>query len=453
MLATTGCSIDHAPEAIVRSEQAATFLWVGDTELRIGDTAIPFDMAPAGRDLSIVTHTYPPGAAATVDVFWADPTFESIESVAMQIDAEGAGPFGNNTRWRATVPAASLEGAGDRQLWVRAVTTDGAEAWDSQDGANYSLRPQSYSVGWIGGFGSYRFVNRQYSRADTDFGPDFAMSTGCQNSGASGSSYFERAFLVWAPGLTDRTFSSDSERDAAAAILDVELFTDARANGWTGVPARFVRQQGNDFLYTFQLVSFRPNSNCIEDVADGRYGFKLRASVDGGASWFWRGTDNGPLGGFDLPVNYGRECSYFGDPMQCRPTGDSPTTRQIRQSGLGAVIDFGPVAAGGSSTFSVAIGGFEPAYELSNLRLEGDADQFRVELYDIAEGRYLEPGESFVLDELRRVNVIVVYAPTRSAPVALPHVATVVWDETALRAGPPASPREIRGLYLRGQAP
>jgi len=304
--------------------------WVGNSHLRLSGTAIPATLAPAGQPLQIYVETYPMGAAAKVELFWADASYGKTSSAVMKLDSDFTGAYGANSMWAATIPASDVKAGAALHYWVRAVDHSNATLWDSAGGSNYTLTPRAFPVGWAGGFGAYRPVSREYLEGKL-WSADGSTATGCDNGGASMSSYLARAVRVYVPGLTDRAYASDDDRKAAASILRAEVWTDA-ASGWGSRPASFSAQVGNDFVYTF--LTFNDlcaggGPNWGARISDGTYGLKLRFSTDGGQTWFWRGSDNGPVGGANLKLLFGGACGYFNGP--CPRTSSngiavSPTT-------------------------------------------------------------------------------------------------------------------------------
>lgn len=287
--------------------------WVGDTHLRLGTQTIHPDLAPAGQDLQIYTQTYPQGPM-NVELFYTSD-FSRVNTVTMELDRDGAGNNGNNSQWKATLPASAVVDGQTLHYWIKASDTWGAVRWDSRDGANYQLKPRSYKVGWAGGFGSYRPTNNDY-REGSLFQADGSTSIGCWNHGASASSYVVRAVRVYVPGLTDQ---ADVPANAST-ILRAELYTNLTENnaGWRAFPATFAKKQGNDFIYTFMAFGDLCGGGvepAAQRYADGAYAMKVRFSTDGGQSWYWRGLENGS----DIPVNFRARCDYFGNPTDCIP--------------------------------------------------------------------------------------------------------------------------------------
>lgn len=441
LLAPAACVTDDgAPASTGLESGGGALTWVGDTHLGVAGVWLPPTLAPAaGHRLDVYTQTYPIGSAARVDLYWLDGS-GAVDSAPMVVDADGVGSYGNNTQWRASLPGDVMVDGQTVQYWIRAQGQDGRVLWDSRYGDNYRVEARRYDIAWMGGLGSWRPVSGDYVEGGL-FNRDGATATGCWNHGVSTSSYRERAVRVWAPGLTDRALD-DAELEAASAMVDVELYTDAGTSGWQARPARFAERRGNDFVYSFRFVDFTPV--CIDGLGDGTYAFKLRGSTDGGAHWFWRGSANGPGGGDDLLVQYAARCSYFDDPTDCIPT-ETPLTHRITG---GPVVVWNGTSIGATSTFTRELPGDGTApVTVRNIALRGpDADQFGLELFDVTHGSYVDPAGPFNLDAGDELRVIVVHRPTVASPGSLPQQATVTWVEEG--AYGPA--RTIQGIYLRG---
>jgi len=422
--------------------RAPELAWVGDTHLRVDEHYIPSELTPANRDLEVYTQTYPVAAAQRVELFWADEDYASIQSVAMTGDAEWVGDNGNNAQWKATIPAGDMNAGRAVHYWIRADDSAGNVLWDAGDGANYTVVPRSFDVVWVGGLGNYRPSSDAY-REGGNFNDDDSTSTGCNNHGASISSFSARAVRVYVPGLTDRDFG-DGELEGAARLLRVELYTDASVDGWTAMPARFARVQGNDFIYRFQWVRFGPPS-CIPGLAAGNYGFKIRVSGDGGETWFWRGSEDGPAGGDDLVVQYSGGCSYFNNPFSCLPTTTDITSRL---GGRAANVRLDAASTGAVVTHTRTLSS-SSLRTLGELELVGaDADLFALALFDDATGAALELSVSHEIGPDRALRLEVSYAPTRANRGALPHQADVHWRE--VQTTPYAMETAATGMYLRG---
>jgi len=435
LLVAASCGLDNTPSDRQAVNSSGTALsWLGDTHLRVANVWLPPSVAPAaGRDLTVYTQTYPIGAAATVELYWANADYSAVEHVAMVPDADGVGTYGNNSQWQGAIPAAAMTGGAQVHYWIRAADTLGNVLYDSRSGADYEVTARRYQVGWIGGLGSYRPINGDYT-VGALFNADESTSTGCWNHGVSASSYRARAARVWIPGLTDREWN-DQERAAVTAMIRFEVFTDARTEGWSAIPAQFVRREGNDFLYQFRFVSFNPG--CVLGLDDGTYEFKLRASTDDGASWLWRGDDAGR----NLRVQYAASCSYFNDPFDCIPTG----TMLIHTVAV-VVQAYRDTPIGATSTFTRELTGTDPPITVANIALSGpDADQFSLQVVDVGTGDYVDPAGPFVLGDGDQLRLVLVHAPTVASPGVLPQQASITWTETDVTG----QSRAATGIYLR----
>lgn len=443
VLALGGCALDDTTShETFAANGGGAIEWVGDTHLRVGETWLPPTITPAaGRDLDVFAQTFPVGAARTVELFWADADYGQIDSVEMTLDADWVGLYGNNSQWRAAIPSDALATDADTHYWIRAEDFEGNVLYDSQSGGNYHVRARRYDVGWIGGLGSYRPINGDYVVGGL-FNDEGSTSTGCWNHGVSASSFRARAARVWIPGLTDRGLD-DAELAAVRSMVRFEVYTDARDGGWTGIPAQHVRREGNDFLYQFMFATFNPG--CVIGLGDGTYSFKLRASTDDGASWFWRGTDNGPSGGDDLLVQYAARCSYFNNPFDCIPT-ETDLTRALPG---GPVQEWHGTTLGATSTFTKELIGGDNPVTVADIQIVGpDADQFWLDVVDVATNEYVDAAGPFEMTDGDELRLVLVHAPTTASPSAvLPHQATVVWTETT--NGPPQT-RDVTGIHLRG---
>lgn len=288
--------------------------WVGDTHLRINEQTIPADLVPAGQSLEVYTQTWPMGAAERVTLHWATANSSQLGSATFRFDQDHAGPNANNTQWKTLIPAEQVIAGQPLTYWVSATDSQGKTLWDSRDGANYTLTPRAFPTPTVTAYGSWRPTDRSFTAGGL-FVQGGATATGCENHGASLSSYVERAVRVHVAGLTDRAYPDDAARRAASQILRADVQLDAnvpQANS----SLQFQTQQGGDFIYSF----FSFNRFCSSGVevssvlGDGRYAWRLRFSLDGGRS-FSQTQDWG--------LQFGRWCSYFGDPFGCHPPSNT----------------------------------------------------------------------------------------------------------------------------------
>ena len=420
-------------------------IWAGDTHLRLNGTFIPADLAPVNQPLEVYTQTYPVGAATKVDLFYANNSLSWIVNATMLLESDFVGEFSQNSQWKALIPAELMNSGETINYWIRAEDSVGNIIWDSRNGQNYQVTPKSFNIAWVGGFGSYRPVDNGYSEGGF-FNEDFSTSTGCWNHGASLSSYRERAVRVYVPGLTDRYFENEDHIRAASNVLKAEVYNNADIDGnWTTNSASFVKKEGNDFIYSF----FSFNSLCSnysygdEHLGSNRYEFKVRFSSDGGENWFWRGSENGPIGGDNLILIYDADCSYFGDPFDCIPkTTGAHLSRQTEPNNLKFELD------GNNSV--VLTSSLENKYSeatIKNIRIKGpDADLFTLVVTNADTDEGLDLSTDYIVVKGSKLDFTVTYKPNESTPYHLPHMAEVVWNESAISS--PVS--EAVAIHLRG---
>ncbi len=303
----------------VRISAPSPLQWLGDTQARQYGLDARAGSVAANHQLQIVTQTYPADAQANLTLYYADASYKTIRSIPMMLDADGVGANRNNAQWVAAIPGGDVKAGQIVKYWIRGDDASKTVNWDNNAGQNYTVTPKAMTVEWIGGFGGYRPIYNEYFEHSSFFDTDLATATGCWNHGASLSSYSSRAVRVNVPGITDRVFASDEDARKAASLLTVEAFTNAHANrDWAAYPARFAHQVGADFVFTF----FEYTDVCAgggdlsRGVADGEYEYKIRASADKGASYAWRGADDGA----NLKLHYAVGCSYFNNRNDCMST-------------------------------------------------------------------------------------------------------------------------------------
>jgi len=99
---------------------------------------------------------------------------------------------------------------------------------------------------------------------------------------------------VFVPGVTDKAWPEAQARRIAEKFLRVEvasdLFSKQPGGAWSGQPMEYATRLGNNFVYAFKVYA---GSGASYGIPDGVYGYKFRASCDGGATWTWLGTDAG----------------------------------------------------------------------------------------------------------------------------------------------------------------
>ena len=138
--------------------------------------------------------------------------------------------------------------------------------------------PAVYAIGWAGGWNAWR-GHDCHEVAGLDDPARFEKSGAGHDCMAIGA-------RVWVPGLTDADLPA--ERVRAEVVTDLG-FGEALAEpqSW---PLTFAGRVGNDYRFRWDLaqrVSMSPR---------GDYRFKLRFSVDDGATWTEVGTGDGPGG-------------------------------------------------------------------------------------------------------------------------------------------------------------
>lgn len=442
---------------------APALLWVGDTWLGVSGGWISPRMIPADNAVEVCTQTFPADAAQRVELHWRTPSDGDGGVIPMRHELDGAGPFRDNRQWVATLPADRVR-AGDAVVyWIRAEGAGGEVLWDSAGGANHAFTPQRFTVAWVGGFGQWRPTSGSYSPGGL-LNDDGTTAIGCENHGASLSSYVERAVRVYAPGLTDHAYASDEQRRAAARILRGELCTDASPEGWIAVPLAFRAQVGHDFVYSYlsynQMCS--SGSDLAKGLADGRYGYKLRFSTDAGATWVERGY--GADGAEPIPLQFAVSCSYFNDPYDCHPPSSSYYSFTWTGGSTPAggwppawVMRFSGVRPGGTAAdWRVLTNKTASALALTRLALTGpDAALFTLALADPVSGAPIAAGSRITLAPHEGVRLDVTFAP-QAASGTLPFMAAVsAWrEEIPAGAGGPAVAALVDSLvYLRAHVP
>jgi len=419
----------------------APLSWLGDTYLGLEGSYLPADLVPAGRAVQVFAQTYPMGAAAKVELFWADASFSSIQSATMRLDMDFAGGYGANSQWITELPAEALRVGETVHYWLKATDHGGAELWDSRNGQNYQVQPRRFDVVWAGGLGSYRPTSGDYVVGSL-FMDAGSTAPGGWNHGASMSSYRVRAVRVYVPGLTDRSFGTDAEVKTAAALLTVQAWTNA-SGSWGAMPAQFQKKVGNDFLFGFfSFNDFCSGGGGSNGFADGNYEYKVRFSTDGGASWTWLGRADGS----SFHLQFGVRCRYFTEPFDCIPTETTLTRSFEGGFGTANLVKLETSAGVAVTDARVLTNGTGYQAQLSNIRVAGsDAALFSLSAFD-AEGEPLSLAGTLALEPGQQVRFEITYlSPTVSG--VLPHAAALVWDESTY--GPPGPTGGI-ALHLRG---
>ncbi len=293
--------------------------WIGATELRI----VPNDWEPsrprepdlvlAGQDLPVTTRTFPMGGTTAPTLHWSVDGGASGD-VEMELVANGAGPYGNDSEWMGALPGDVVGAGAVVRAWVSATDATGAALEEKTDGGArrvLEIRPKRLEAQWGGGWGSFRPSSREYREGGLFHatGAERETTLGCNNHGASLSSYVERVARLWIPGVSDRAYPSEDAMRAHATLARAEVVT---GSGQT-LRARFVGKQGNDFVFGFLAFT----DLCMGDgpLTEGDHDFRLRVSLDGGATY--RTFGDGDDGASPLTLHFRRSCSYFDDPNDC----------------------------------------------------------------------------------------------------------------------------------------
>jgi hypothetical protein len=268
--------------------------WAGDTRLAYGGLPIATDLIAAGRPLQVYTQTYPQSTNATVELSW-----QTRSGTKSSVRMVPAGTFGNNDQWVGEIPTQALVDGEELKYWIRAVDGFGNERHDSANGANFSITPRTFTVGWIGGFGSYRPSSGAYLEGGLFTG--LSTSTGCVNQGVGLSGYRSRAVRVYVPGLTDRSYANADERRAAASLLQVAVWSPR--GSWPLMSSRMLAQVGDDFVYGMLEYTDLCNGGGGGNVRDGVHPYHVVASTDSGSSWAVRGESEELDGVTSLSAN------------------------------------------------------------------------------------------------------------------------------------------------------
>jgi hypothetical protein len=198
------------------------------------------------------------------------------------------------------------------QFWFSNTDRAGCSAWDSNFGNNYVfdiVAPQAASpaVGWAGDFD---FVIA-WGNGDTRHGDRDPAYYWNSMEGAPSSSRVE--VQVWIPGITDQVYANDEAvRTAAQSRVKAEVLTDALAGAaWGAQDLRFVRKQGNNFLYAFDFWRMRYQIYHNPPIADGLYHYFFRFSTDSGVTWYEAGKQGDRTRRFVVAQQ--QDCTLFPD--------------------------------------------------------------------------------------------------------------------------------------------
>jgi hypothetical protein len=449
MLTLVACSSrggERASSATVGETLASTgtpdLVWLGGTQLAYQaptDVPVPTSFVVANQPLTVLTDAYPEHAAAIVTLFWANADYSAVGSAAMALASEGAGDYGDNDRFRGTIPGVALQSGLVTHFWVRADGANGQTLYDSRGGANYDLVPRGLSVGWAGNLGAYDAQGGfEFYRVGNLFNSDLSTATGCFWEGAD--DYQVQALEVYVPGLTDQGYSGDLA-NVAASLLSAEVWTNLRKDGWGGVPTTCQAGIGNNYVCQLPIATFPEGGGCLDDgpVPPGNYQYKARFSVDGGSTWYWVGSSDGAGGGTNLQVQYDPGCLYSAnDPFTCL---GSPLFE------AGGVLRLS-AAAGENAQGNAVLTNTSAPLTLQNLRLVGaDTSKFALLVTDAAGNPVVATRVAVAAGAT--LNFILTYAPTASTAGTLPDMVDVAWDEAGAAD---AGITTTYALHVRGVA-
>ena len=207
------------------------------------------------------------------------------------------------------------QGATSLELWFSNSDSSGCMAWDSNNSKNhvFAVLPASgLQVGWAGDVAFLLVSKSTQNKGDTD--PVYYFDS---MEGMPLSTYVE--VQAWIPGLSDQVYASKQAAEAAAKVVQAQLYSSAVKNAkgeWTGLPLTFERQQGNNLVWRYRLGDLRWPQSGLQ-VADGLYPYALRFSVDGGKTWVEAAKADGQPRRLVLAKSL--DCKMFPDgaPAEC----------------------------------------------------------------------------------------------------------------------------------------
>ena len=263
----------------------------------------------SGHELVVAGESWPQVPDAHAVLHWSSNGFAAIHHLPMSIDAVGAGPTGENTRWLA-----SLDGlAAGRTLtyWFEVASALGGFV-DGRSGQNYGGPVATPPAPGWGEVGAYLFSKCHDPPNDCHYGWYYGsgMADPLSATPADYQVYAPApapAVELWVPGVTDAGLP------VAADFIRVEVwspFFAGRTDGpWKAHAMAFKETHGNNWRYEWQVrIAAAAGMPAIgADVpcpADGDYPFKFRVSTDGGASWSWLGTGGFPDGGANRTLHW-----------------------------------------------------------------------------------------------------------------------------------------------------
>lgn len=314
--------------------------WIGGQ--RLSQDGLPrvmgVDPVYPKHPLTVEVRTYPQTPGTEVILHYTADGFATIRRVRAAYGAVNAGPHGNDTLWRASIPAADLQPGKQVVYWVEAANPLGT-LWDSRDGANYSIQVASTApeVAWAeAGTVSYQPKYGPWSYHSGIADPlTFTMGRWQPPSAPP-----LPTIQLYIPGVTDR----QDARDAAGKFVRVEVwspfFSGSVEGEWKGYPLQLWETYGNDWRFSWQVrnsgCSCEPPPGADSLVQFGVYPYKFRVSTDGGETWSWVGTAGVPDGGQNLRIG------WF---INHHPSSAVQIPGAVEQP-WGTIYDFGTVTKG-----------------------------------------------------------------------------------------------------------
>ena len=224
----------------------------------------------------------------------------------MTLIGDGEGPNGDNDRFQGTLPGAALPAGQTVHYWVQATGVDGRILFDSNNGANYTPVPRAL-LGQLGR-GIWARTTSQggvgFFENGKLFNADLSTTVGCVEDGAD--DYWIQAIQVYVPGLTDQGYTGNLACRRFVAHPRPALDQPA-ARGWGPIALACKTGLGNNDVCDLQLTEFPRGRQLLSRTATSRSGttsYKVRFSVDDGATWYWVGSIDGDGGGQNLNVYY-----------------------------------------------------------------------------------------------------------------------------------------------------
>jgi len=325
---------------VARTRLETPLQWVGG--LRLDQDGLPrvidVDAAYPKHPLTVEVSTYPQTPGTEVTLHYTTDSFATIRRVRAAYGSIDAGPQGNDTLWKAVIPASELQPGQKVVYWVDAGNSHGT-LWDSRNGANYSVNvaAEAPKVSWAeAGTFVYQPKYGPWSYRSGVANPlTFTMGTWLPPSAPP-----HPTIQLYIAGITDR----QDARNAAGNFVKVEVwspfFSGSPDGEWKGHALQLREAQGNDWRFSWQVhnsgCSCAPPPGADSLVEHGVYPYKFRVSTDGGETWSWVGTGKAPDGGDDLRIG------WF---IDHHPSTSVELSGAVKQP-WGVTYDFGSVAKG-----------------------------------------------------------------------------------------------------------